>query len=428
MSRVTASHKSGDHPGSRGSVRERLFDLATRATQIGITPSDSDEERLRKALAALGAVLVASAGILWGLMYLLLGLPSAAAIPLAFTAINAITYIHFALTKKYTLLRFSLLSLILALPYALQWRLGGMTSSGVVMVWAFLAIPGALMLHGRRGALLWLLAFIALTAAAGIIEPHIAAAAAPLAPWLSAAFFVMNISAVATIVFLLMRYFVQGRDQAQERSERLLLNILPKPIADRLKRDPAAIADAYADVTVLFADIVDFTKFSAGISPERMVTVLNDVFSEFDRLAERHGREKIKTVGDAYMVVGGLPSLRPDHAEAVAEMALEMQDALDGCAARTGARLSLRIGINTGPVIAGVIGRRKFIYDLWGDTVNTASRMESHGLSRFIQVTPQTYERLHDKYVFESRGPVPIKGKGEMVTYLLVGRKAAPTL
>lgn len=218
---------------------------------------------------------------------------------------------------------------------------------------------------------------------------------------------------------------MREKEEAQERSERLLLNVLPKSIADRLKRDPTAIADSYAEVTVLFADIVDFTKFSASIAPRELVGVLNDVFTEFDQLAERHGLEKIKTVGDAYMAVGGLPVPRPDHTEAVAEMALEMHDALARCQARTGTPLKLRIGINTGPVIAGVIGSKKFIYDLWGDTVNTASRMESHGLPGSIQVTREVYDRLRDRFVFLERGLIAIKGKGEMAVYLLTGRRSS---
>ena len=209
----------------------------------------------------------------------------------------------------------------------------------------------------------------------------------------------------------------------QEQSERLLLNILPEEIANRLKRGDSTIADTFADVTVLFADIVGFTQLSARVSPTELVALLNDIFSAFDNLAERHGLEKIKTIGDAYMVVGGLPITRPDHAEAIAEMALDMQDAIQEFSKTQNQYLSIRIGINTGPVVAGVIGIKKFIYDLWGDTVNTASRMESHGLPGSIHVTATTYQQLQDKYFFESRGAIEVKGKGKMTTYLLQCRK-----
>lgn len=206
----------------------------------------------------------------------------------------------------------------------------------------------------------------------------------------------------------------------QEKSERLLLNILPRPVAARLKEGPGVIAEHFAEVTVLFADLVGFTPLSARMDPEKLVELLNEVFSLFDELAEKHGLEKIKTIGDSYMAVGGLPVPRTDHAETVAEMALDIQQRL---AELAGGGLQVRVGIHSGPVVAGVIGRRKFSYDLWGDTVNIASRMEAHGVSGGIQVTAATYARLKDEYEFAERGVIPVKGKGTMLTYMLVGRK-----
>jgi adenylate cyclase len=209
----------------------------------------------------------------------------------------------------------------------------------------------------------------------------------------------------------------------QEQSERLLLNILPEEIANRLKRGDSTIADTFANATVLFADIVGFTQMSARVSPTELVSLLNEIFSTFDQLAEKHGLEKIKTIGDAYMVVGGLPIPRSDHANAIAEMALDMLDAISDFSNTHNQDVSIRIGINSGPVVAGVIGIKKFIYDLWGDTVNTASRMESHGKPGCIQVTTATYQLLQEKYIFESRGAIAVKGKGMMNTYLLQCRK-----
>jgi len=209
----------------------------------------------------------------------------------------------------------------------------------------------------------------------------------------------------------------------QEKSERLLLNILPQPIAQRLKNEEGIIADAFPEATVLFADIVDFTRLATHISATEVVKLLNDIFSDFDSLAEKHGLEKIKTIGDAYMVVGGLPTPRPDHTQAVADMALDMQAAVSGKTRGTGGLLQVRIGIHTGPVVAGVIGTRKFIYDLWGDTVNIASRMESAGVAGAIQVTATIYQQLHQNYHLEERGTVQVKGKGEMQAYLLVSKK-----
>lgn len=209
----------------------------------------------------------------------------------------------------------------------------------------------------------------------------------------------------------------------QEKSERLLLNILPSAIAKQLKESGSAIADSFPEVTVLFADIVGFTTLSNQISPQELVNLLNKIFSAFDHLAELHGLEKIKTIGDAYMVVGGVPTHREDHAESIAEMALDMMQEISRYKTTNGEQFSIRIGINSGPVVAGVIGIKKFIYDLWGDAVNTASRMESHGIPGAIQVSASTYELIKDNYDLEERGIIDVKGKGEMTTYLLLGRK-----
>ena len=248
---------------------------------------------------------------------------------------------------------------------------------------------------------------------------------APLAPLLSGT---MQSAAMFAAV-LLFGEAVRGRrllQAEQHRSERLLLNVLPSPIAARLKQGEAVIADGFSEVTVLFADLVDFTRRSQETTPEQVVQVLDGLFSALDRLAERHGLEKIKTIGDAYMAVGGLPEPRPDHAEAVAEMALAVREEVPRHLDPNGQPLAVRIGIDTGPVVAGVIGTTKFSYDLWGDTVNTASRMESRGVVGCIQVTERTYRRLRDGYRFERRGPVQVKGKGELVTWFLVARDAQP--
>lgn len=211
--------------------------------------------------------------------------------------------------------------------------------------------------------------------------------------------------------------------EEQAKSEQLLLNILPGPIANRLKLKSDVIADSFPEVTVLFADIVDFTRLSASVSPNEVVTLLNSIFSRFDELAEKHGLEKIKTIGDSYMAVGGLPTPNAQHAEAVAEMALDMRGTLSGRIRSTGSLVTVRIGIHTGPVVAGVIGQKKFSYDLWGDTVNIASRMESLCVNGRIQISAETHKRLKDKYTFEERGLVQVKGWGEMLTYFLTGRQ-----
>ncbi|MDB6027842.1 MAG: adenylate/guanylate cyclase [Verrucomicrobiales bacterium] len=208
----------------------------------------------------------------------------------------------------------------------------------------------------------------------------------------------------------------------QEKSEKLLLNILPGPIAERLKKGESTIADNFPEATVLFADIVGFTQMAAQVSPAELVQTLNEIFSGFDRLVERFGLEKIKTIGDAYMVVGGLPNPRADHAFAVAEMAVEMQSELVRLNSKNGLHLRMRVGIHSGPVVAGVIGKKKFSYDLWGDTVNIASRMQSLAYIGSIQTSETTYELLKDKFTFTKRGGIEVKGKGRMTTYLLAAK------
>jgi len=279
---------------------------------------------------------------------------------------------------------------------------------------------------GRRG---WALAVVAWFG----ITPLVFVAVSDLPGDVTAQILYGAVSDLALLAaLLLLGEAIRGRralDEAhrlllaeQERSEGLLLNVLPAPIADRLKQGEEVIADRFPEVTVLFADLVDFTASSDRSSPERVVRVLADLFTAFDRLAARHGLEKIKTVGDAYMVAGGLPVPRPGHAEAVAEMALAIREEAGRHRDPTGRPLQVRIGIDSGPVVAGVIGTAKFSYDLWGDTVNTASRMESRGVAGCIQVTDRAYRRLRDRYRFERRGPVQVKGKGELVTWFLVGR------
>jgi guanylate cyclase len=260
--------------------------------------------------------------------------------------------------------------------------------------------------------------------------------ALPIPKQIKTMYFLVNVGGPATLLYCLMRFFETQRDMVmlaldqknqqleheQDRSERLLLNILPKSVADRLKHGESRIADSYDSATIMFADLVDFTRISAGMTPDDLVDLLGQVFSRFDELTEKHGVEKIKTIGDAYMVVSGAPEARADHAAAIANLAIDMQQALVELSVSTGHMLMMRIGINSGPVIAGVIGSSKFSYDLWGDTVNMASRMEHYGLSNAIQVTDTTYELIRDKFRFEKREPITVKGKGKVQSYFLIGR------
>jgi len=216
--------------------------------------------------------------------------------------------------------------------------------------------------------------------------------------------------------------YLEQINQERQKADKLLLNILPEPVSERLKQGQEIIADGFEAATVLFADIVDFTRLSSQLSPGEIVQLLNDIFSAFDELADHYRLEKIKTVGDEYMVVGGVPMPRDDHAEAVAEMAIAMLVSLADVSQQYNLPLDMRIGISSGPVVAGVIGKRKFAYDLWGDTVNTASRMETYSLANHIQVSHATYMLLQKKYRFEARGEMNIKGKGQIPVFFLKGR------
>jgi class 3 adenylate cyclase len=389
--------------------------------EIGVTESDSDDLRIQKAVLVLSSTLMASLTSVWVVTYALLGLWVSAAIPLAYGIASAIGIYAFARTHRYLLFRRSQLWLTLVLPFALQWSLGGFRNSSAVCLWGFTAPVGALLFVGARQAVPWFLGFAGLVVVSGVIDPALAAGAPHIPSGVVVAFFVLNVVGVTTTTYVLLQYFVRARDRERAKSERLLLNVLPAPVAARLKQHEGIIADSHEDVTVLFADIVGFTPLSERLAAPALVALLDSAFARWDELAACHGVEKIKTIGDAYMVAGGIPTARQDHAEAIAEMALAMQAETARLAAETGLPLQVRIGIDTGPVVAGVIGRAKFIYDLWGDTVNTASRMESHAQPGTIQLSARTYDRLRERYELRPCAAIDVKGKGRMSPYLLIG-------
>jgi guanylate cyclase len=287
----------------------------------------------------------------------------------------------------------------------------------------------ALLLLGPRMALRWSLAFLFLVILSGLLEPFLRPGN-NLPSWLVIALFVSNIIAVSSMTMLLLNYFVHQRDIAfellsieEEKAENLLLNILPKEIAAILKNESRTIAERFDGASILFADLVGFTELTARLTPEEMVETLNEFFSYFDGLADEYGVEKIRTIGDNYMVVSGVPRPRPDHAQALARMALKMNDYVCRHPGVHNRPIEFRIGINSGPVIGGVIGRKKFVYDVWGDAVNIASRMESHGMPSKVHISRATYELIQDEFVCEPRGKVMIKSKGEMETWLLLGAR-----
>ena len=313
------------------------------------------------------------------------------------------------------------LFLILAEVLAGTIIFGGLVPSELVILFGLLVVIGALIVLSIKAALLWWLAYgVTLVLAVVLperIEPAYVVEGSP-------AGIATTIVGVTVFLFASMAYFVRQRDRFQRESDDLLHAILPDEIAQRLKSDRTMIADDHESASVLFADVVGFTPMSAAMSPPELVGLLNSVFTIFDGFVAELGLEKIKTVGDEYMVAAGVPHGRPDHAHAIAELALRIRDHTERHRF-DGHDISLRIGINSGPVVAGIVGTNKFAYDLWGDVVNTASRMESEGVAGSIQVTPATYELIRDEFVCEPRGVISVKGKGDMNTYFLVSRGGA---
>ena len=405
--------------------------LVDRFARLGVNPDDPEDICLQKTTMVRGNIMFILAGLVWGIVYVALGETKSALIPLSYAIISTISVAYFCINRRYPIYRFSQLFLILILPFLLMISLGGFINSSAVILWSLLSPLGALMFSDPRPATRWFMAFLGLVILSGFLQVF-ARTENHLPPQIITAFFVGNIGAVSAIVFVLLRRFMLEKDQAlkllaveQDRSERLLLNVLPKDIAARLKAGGGTIADHFDCASVLFADLEGFTPLTAELAPVEMVELLNEVYSHFDALVEKHDLEKIRTIGDNYMVASGVPRRRPDHAQVLARLALEMCTYLCTLPPRNGKQISFRMGINSGPVIAGVIGRKKFAYDLWGDTVNTASRMESHGIGGKIQITRDTYELIKDEFLFEPRGMITIKGKGELETWFLKGIRPA---
>jgi class 3 adenylate cyclase len=389
---------------------------------IAARPEDNEEETLRKASVILTMVLVAGLAPIWVVTYGALGLLTSASIPFIYIVISIVSLLLLARTKTFTWFWRSQLTLLLLLPAVLQLSLGGFSASGGVVLWS-LSAPLVSLVFSLR-PLPWFLAYLALMVVSGLAEGTLQPAVMPTV--VRNGFFVLNIGGVSTVVYVLLRYFMRGLAVERQKSESLLLNVLPASIARRLKSGERPLADHVENAVVLFADLVDFTPMAERLDADELVELLDDLFSQFDTLADRRGLEKIKTVGDTYMVVGGVPDPSPLAIEAAADMALQMQEVVSQTRSPTGEPLRLRVGIDIGPVVAGVIGRRKFSYDLWGDTVNTASRMESHGVAGEIQVTPRAFDQLQHLYEFKAREPVEVKGKGTIIPYLLIGPRKPP--
>lgn len=416
--------------------------LIGRWRSAGVAAGDSEELRLQKSLLILATGLVSFASIFWLFIYWQLGPRFPTTVPLLFQALLVANLLVYFRSSDFDRFRRIQLALFLFMPFVTQWSMGNFISASGVSLWALLAPVGAVLCIGASEALAWFFAYLFLTAVSGGTDYYLGdATAAPIrVPTPTAVFFfALNFAAVSTIVFLLLRFAATEKEKIaarlkdaharlqseQERSEQLLLNILPGPVAERLKNSRQPIADGFADVSVMFVDIVNFTRVAATLDPQAVFALLNRIFSSFDELAEKFGLEKIKTIGDAYMVAGGLtdPPGDRDHSAALVDLALAMRDLLKRDFEVNALRLEVRIGIGTGAVVAGVVGKKKFIYDLWGDTVNIASRITGEGMPGMIQVDEATFLKLRARFDFEPAQTIHLKGKGRTLVYRVIGRK-----
>jgi adenylate cyclase len=396
--------------------------LGERALSIGAHPGDTADERFRKRLLVGVALIILPVALIWGCLYWIIGEREVALTPWGYATGSAISVAVFARTRSFAFLRTAQQLLILVAPALGTIMLGGLDESSSVVLWSLFAPLGAVAFDRPGRAWPWFAAFVATIVVALALSEVVRPNGADLPEAFVRTFDVLNIVVVSLVAMLLLVTFARGRETAQARVETLLRNVLPAEVAQRLQSDPNSIADHFDAVSILFADVVDFTPLASRLDAREVVGLLDRLFTSFDELVDRYDVEKIKTIGDCYMVAAGVPRQRPDHAHALAGLALEMRECAKSCLPEGAERdLRLRIGISSGPVVAGVIGRRRFLYDLWGDTVNMASRMESHGTADAIQITRATWELLRDDFVAEPLGLVDVKGKGPVETWRLVG-------
>ena len=395
------------------------------------------EQQIRERTFLLMVPLFAVAGLLWAVVYYYFGAKHSAIIPGCYSVFAFSSILIYRRYKNFHFFRNTHLVLILVLPFLLHLSLGDFISSSAIILWGTLCPLGALAFQNSKAAAYWMSLFICVVIAAFLLEHKIFPNEIKLPEVLISVFFVLNISCVAFLIFFALRYFVYQNDLVRkqlkheqtllaierEKSEALLLNILPPAIATRLKEGEHVIADEYGEVSVLFADIVGFTNVSQNISPVMLVENLNKIFTHFDKLVEQNDVEKIKTIGDAYMVVSGLNAGKQDHTKKMADLALMMLSDIGRFSLNGKDKCTVRIGIHVGPVIAGVIGSKKFLYDVWGDAVNTAQRMESTCEPGKIQVSEKFYHAIKTEFDCEYRGQSEIKGKGLMDLYFLKARK-----
>ncbi len=401
-----------------------LQNLFSEVSAIGATKGDNEELKLQKSLLVICSIPFIIAGVIWGIMYMMFGETHSAIIPLAYALFSLLSIIYFGYSRRFKTFRFSQLLLILLLPFILMLSLGGFITGSGVILWSLLSPLGAMLFYKPSSAYKWLIAFAVLVFISFIAHPWLRAKN-NLTDEQIRIFFFINISAVGALIFMMVYYFVRKKNFFQARSETLLLNILPKQIAEELKANGRAEAKHFDEVTVMFTDFKNFTQIAEKLSPTELVTELDMIFAAFDNIINEHNLEKIKTIGDSYMCAGGLPVPGSTHAIDTVSAAIKIREFISQhIRKRTDEGkdpFEIRIGIHTGPVVAGIVGKIKFAYDIWGDTVNLASRMESSGEPGRINISGSTYELVKARFHCTHRGKIKAKNKGEVDMYFVEG-------
>ena len=391
--------------------------LRTAARRFAARPGDSEEVSFEKVLILVVSLACCGCGIVWSAMYwAVFGVGPTMLLPLLFVLVVGTALVASAKLRDHRPAVYAELLCITWISALIEWTIGGAAESGLVIAWSFLGPIGALIFLDLRKAIAWLAMFLLIVAISAGLDPALLGHKLTVSRTVQALFLSMNLGVSLSVTFAAAAWFVGSMKIERARSDRLVAEMLPPSIARRLKAGAPIIADAFPAVTVLFADIAGFTDYSARVTPEALVDELNVVFARFDQLARAHGVEKIKTIGDAYMVVSGAPEPRVDHAVAMARFAVELQAAAAGILRRDGQPFQLRVGLHTGAAVGGVIGSSKRAFDLWGDTVNTASRMESHGHVGRVHLSAEVAAALAGAFALEERGEILVKGKGRMRT------------
>jgi guanylate cyclase len=395
--------------------------LMHRVLSIADEPTDDDDLRLRKRVGVIAGLVLVLAPL--ALPAMAQGHALSWVVALTMPLVMSVNLVVLARTHRFERYVVVLILCVTLFPAFVEIALGGLGGSSAAFLFAFLGPVFAILALGPRRGTPWFIFFLVVMVGVILLDPIVSQTVTPEPYPQRLLFYAMNLAIPLTITFVFLRYTDLRRREAEARSEELLTNAIPKSIAERLKRGPGLrIADAYPDTTVLFADLVGFTPWAQHTDPHEVTRFLDGLFSRFDEQAVTFGVEKIKTIGDSYMAVAGAPEAREDHAEAALALARGMLVALADLRSESGIPLDLRIGLASGTAVGGVIGRERLQFDLWGDTVNLASRMESSGVAGRIQAAPSTWALLRDdpSLSFERREAVEVKGLGRITTYLLV--------